>query len=77
MKIPSPQVEEDRKGSALPYSEGGGRISPDGAVLAFTSTQSGRREVYVRSINRSAGGKPERWRETGVRGRRQSASLAG
>jgi serine/threonine protein kinase len=57
VKIPSPQLEEDRKGSALPYSEGGGRISPDGALLAFTSTQSGRREVYVRPISQRAGGK--------------------
>lgn len=56
--VPSSGGESDPpKASVLPYSETGARISPDGAFLAFVSTQSGRNEVYVRSMNQSTGGK--------------------
>jgi Tol biopolymer transport system component len=35
---------------ATKYNEGQGRLSPDGAALAFVSDESGRREVYLDSF---------------------------
>ena len=71
----SPQeLDEDvRKGRTLAYSEYHGRVSPDGALLAFVSTQSGRMEVYVRPMSQTAGGRQvseggasqARWRRDG------------
>ena len=72
--IPSSGAEMDSpKPSVLPYSEQGARVSPEGAFLAFVSTQSGRNEIYVRSMNQSSGGKQvseggaaqPRWRSDG------------
>lgn len=56
-----------------PYSEMQGRVSADGATVAFSSTQSGQAEVYVRPIGQTVGGKQvseggggePRWRRDG------------
>ena len=37
------------------FSEGAGKLSPDGPWLAYQSTESGRWEVYVRPFGRPAG----------------------
>lgn len=34
-----------------PFFEGGGRFSPDGRLLAYSSNESGQGEIYVRSIS--------------------------
>ena len=55
-----------------PFTEHSGRVSPDGQWLAYVSNESGRPEVYVRSldgtarwpISRSGGWQP-RWRRDG------------
>ena len=53
-------------------SDVGGRVSPDGKWLAYTTTQSGRREVYVRAVAggqrtliSSAGGGSPLWNRDG------------
>ena len=53
-------------------SEADGRISPDGKWLAYASTETGRSEVYVQSLETgerwpitSAGGVSPRWRRAG------------
>jgi len=66
---------EDRKAIPLvetPFSEGGGMFSPDGHWIAYTSNESGRAEVYVRSLSGTAkwqvstnGGSMPRWRNDG------------
>ena len=75
ISIPQPASERATppKGNVLPYSEQSGRVSPDGKFVAFTSTQSGRSEVYVRPMNQNTGGKQvseggagsPRWRRDG------------
>jgi mono/diheme cytochrome c family protein len=47
-------VEGDRKAIALPadaFTGRGGRLSPDGRLIAFNSNDSGRFQVYVRPIS--------------------------
>jgi hypothetical protein len=56
-----------------PFDEKGARFSPDGRWLAYYSNESGNREVYLRSVERSgerlrvssAGGTMPRWRLDG------------
>jgi Tol biopolymer transport system component len=36
---------------ATPFREGGGRFSPDGKWIAYTSDETGRVEVYVRRFS--------------------------
>src|SRR3990172_8928900 len=66
-------VEADRKPIVLlqtAFSEGEGRLSPDGRWLAYTSDESGRPEVYVRAFLRpggsqlisTSGGRQPMWR---------------
>ena len=58
---------------ATEFREGQGRISPDGKWVAYTSGESGRLEVYVKSFTggagkwqvSSAGGAEPRWRKDG------------
>ena len=52
------------------------RLSPDGSLLAYTSIQSGREEIYVRSVAASASlreretnGIREKWKISGFGGR--------
>ena len=67
------RTEADTRKPNLPYSEQNPRVSPDGNLLAFASTQSGRTEIYVRPLNQTAGGKQvseeggnqPRWRRDG------------
>lgn len=55
------------------HDEAHGRLSPDGSHLAYSSDQSGQREVYVRSLGpdgsvhqaSNAGGAHPRWRADG------------
>jgi Tol biopolymer transport system component len=55
------------------FSESGGQISPDGRWLAYTSNESGRSEIYVRSFPAlegkwqisNHGGSDPRWRSDG------------
>ena len=74
LKIPVTRLDEDARGAnAPPYSEHTARVSPDGRLLAFTSTQSGRGEVHVRPVSQSGGGiqvseagaSQARWRHDG------------
>ena len=48
------------------FTAGGGWFSPDGRFLAYTSTESGRWEVWVRSFDASSGTAPaeETWQVT-------------
>ncbi len=48
------------------FTARGGRFSPDGRFLAYTSTESGRWEVWVRSFDASSGTAPaeETWQVT-------------
>jgi serine/threonine protein kinase/Tol biopolymer transport system component len=41
-----------------PFAEQGARFSPDGRWVAYTSTESGRPEIYLRPFNVSASGQP-------------------
>jgi Tol biopolymer transport system component len=58
---------------ATPFTETDPRFSPDGKWLAYTSDESGRREVYVQSFPigggkwqvSTAGGSDPRWRSNG------------
>jgi Tol biopolymer transport system component len=58
---------------ATQFREGQGRISPDGKWVAYTSGESGRLEVYMKSFTggagkwqiSSAGGAEPRWRKDG------------
>ena len=52
------------------------RLSPDGSLLAYTSIQSGREEIYVRSVAASASlreretkGIRDKWKISGFGGR--------
>jgi Tol biopolymer transport system component len=50
---------------ATPFVEGGARFSPDGRWVSYSSTESGRPEVYLRPFNASLDGKPvlgAKWR---------------
>jgi serine/threonine protein kinase/Tol biopolymer transport system component len=66
----------DRKASVFlqtPFSEAGGRFSPDGRWIAYQSNESGRYEVYVAPFRgpggkwqiSTAGGVSPRWRRDG------------
>ena len=65
---PAPQPLVEARGD-----EGDGRVSPDGKWLAYASNESGRSEVYVRSLAgntdrwpiSSGGGLSPRWRRDG------------
>jgi Tol biopolymer transport system component len=56
-----------------PFTELGAQVSPDGGRMAYVSNQSGRNEVYVRSLEGAAGqwqistdgGQQPRWRADG------------
>ena len=56
-----------------PFTEGGGRFSPDGRWIAYVSNESGRQEVYVTPFPNAsgkwqvstAGGAWQRWRNDG------------
>jgi hypothetical protein len=56
-----------------PFSEGSARFSPDGKWLAYTSNESGRDEIFMRSLANLpgkwqvsiAGGRAPRWRRDG------------
>ena len=56
-----------------PFVENGGRLSPDGRWIAYTSNESGTREVYVQSFPASSnkwkvsnnGGSSPQWRRDG------------
>ena len=58
---------------ATPFSEGAGMLAPDGRWMAYSSDESGRREVFVQSVPPSggkwqistAGGVDARWRRDG------------
>jgi Tol biopolymer transport system component len=65
---PSPRVTV----ASTPHNERDGRISPDGAWLAYASDESGRDEVYVREVNgirrlqvSDGGGTEPVWRRDG------------
>src|SRR5215510_6623405 len=55
------------------FNEAGGRLSPNGLWMAYSSDESGRTEVYVRSFPESArkrqissnGGSAPQWRRDG------------
>jgi Tol biopolymer transport system component/predicted Ser/Thr protein kinase len=56
-----------------PYYEAGARFSPDGGWIAYVSSESGAREIYLRPVDgggerirvSSAGGEMPRWRRDG------------
>jgi Tol biopolymer transport system component len=55
-----------------PFVEHDGRISPDGRSIAYVSTESGRSEVYIRTLSApvrrvvaSSGGNQPVWRRDG------------
>lgn len=62
-----------RPGTQTPFQESGGRFSPDGKWISFTSNQSGRQEIYVQSFPATAtrqqvslnGGSDSVWRRDG------------
>jgi hypothetical protein len=61
--------------NVAPIADGGsqGRLSPDQRWLAYSSNESGQREIYIRSVSRTAikrmvsngGGQSPRWRADG------------
>jgi dipeptidyl aminopeptidase/acylaminoacyl peptidase len=71
--LPLPGGKEPKPYLTTKHSESGGRFSPDGRWVAYTSDESGRLEVYVQSFPESGrpvtisrnGGQIAEWRQDG------------
>jgi DNA-binding winged helix-turn-helix (wHTH) protein/Tol biopolymer transport system component len=71
--LPTNTDEEPVAYARTPYAELMARLSPDSSLLAYTSTESGRREIYVDTFPRpshkklisSSGGHYARWSDDG------------
>jgi serine/threonine protein kinase/Tol biopolymer transport system component len=64
--IPLDRTQKPQRFVSTPFNENWGDFSPDGRWVAYTSSQSGRNEVYVQATDGSAG----KWQVSGNGGTR-------